>query len=134
MPELAQSSREPVNQTTIEGVVLQPVDFRYTPAGRAVALLTVEHISQASPSASMERLELRMPVVALGELAERCRNIAPGQHIRAEGSLNQKRWIRDGKVRWGKTELFAQTIQISDSTSRSNAKLADATLAVTKSE
>jgi primosomal replication protein N len=115
MSDLGQSSHGPVNQTTLDGVILQPVEFRYTPAGRAVALLEMEHISEAGPSAVIKRLELRMPVVALGELADQCREIVPGQHIRVAGSLNQKRWIRDGKVRWGKTELFAQTILLLDS-------------------
>lgn len=111
MPEPQRSSGQ-VNQTTLDGVVLQPAEFRFTPSGRPVAKLMVEHISNTINPAPIEQLELRMPVVALGDLAEKYRDIAPGQSIRVAGSLNQKRWIRDGKVRWGKTELFANTIQL----------------------
>ena len=109
---MEKSSRGLQNQTTLEGVIIQPTDVRYTPTGREGALLMIEHISETNPSAPIQRLELHMPVVALGELANQCRNIVPGQSIRVEGYLNQKRWIRDGKVRWGKTELFARTIQL----------------------
>jgi primosomal replication protein N len=115
MSELGQSNQRLNNQTTIDGVVIQPAEFRFTPTGRAVATLLLEHISEVGHSAPIKRLELRMSVIALGELAEKCRDIAIGQHVSVEGSLNQKRWIRDGKVRWGKTELIAKTIQLLDS-------------------
>ncbi|MBF0383529.1 MAG: single-stranded DNA-binding protein [Magnetococcales bacterium] len=102
------------NQIILQGVVIQPAEFRFTPSGSEVALLVVEHISQKDQSAPIQHLELRMPIVALGDLAQKCHEITVGQNIRVEGSLNQKRWIRDGKVRWGKIELFANTIQLLD--------------------
>ncbi|MBF0196049.1 MAG: single-stranded DNA-binding protein [Magnetococcales bacterium] len=114
MSELGQSSVGIVNQTILNGVVIQPAEFRFTPTGRQVAMLIVEHLSESEKSAPIQHLELRMPVVALGDLAQTCRDIAVGQNIRVEGSLNQKRWIRDGKVRWGKTELIARTIHLLD--------------------
>jgi primosomal replication protein N len=114
MSGLGQSRLELANQTILHGVVIQPAEFRFTPTGRQVALLIVEHLSESDQSAPIQHLELRMPIVALGDLAQICRDIAVGQNIRVEGSLNQKRWIRDGKVRWGKTELIASSIQLLD--------------------
>ncbi len=114
MADAKAAQRHGVNLTTLDGVVIQPADFRYTPAGRAVLHLMVEHVSRADPAAAIERLELHMPVVLLGELAERHRDITQGQYLHIEGSLNQKRWIRDGKVRWGKMELLARTVRLTD--------------------
>ncbi|MBF0454787.1 MAG: single-stranded DNA-binding protein [Magnetococcales bacterium] len=111
MAQLEQSSVGSVNETALDGVLLESPEFRLTPAGRAVASLMIEHISEGNQSAPIKRLELRMPIVALGALADQCRDVRPGQLIRVTGRLNQKRWIRDGKVRWGKLELLAQTIQ-----------------------
>ncbi|MBF0447712.1 MAG: single-stranded DNA-binding protein [Magnetococcales bacterium] len=112
MSEPVKSNEPHNNQIILDGVVIQPVEFRFTPSGRAVAQLMIEHISENRQGEhSINRLELHQHVVALGELADQCRDFEPGQGIRVEGSLNQKRWIRDGKVRWGKTELYARTIQ-----------------------
>ncbi|MBF0445430.1 MAG: single-stranded DNA-binding protein [Magnetococcales bacterium] len=111
---MGQSRVELINQTILHGMVIQPAEFRFTPTGREVATLIVEHVSETEQSAPIQHLELRMPIIALGDLAQICRDITVGQNIRVEGSLNQKRWIRDGKVRWGKTELFATKIQLLD--------------------
>ncbi|MEO5339081.1 MAG: hypothetical protein H7837_00990 [Magnetococcus sp. MYC-9] len=89
---------------------MTPPEFRVTPAGRLVAHLCMEHLSQESAVDPLQRIELRMPVLALGPLAEQCRPLTQGTPLHVEGCLNQKRWIRDGKVRWGPTELLAQRI------------------------
>lgn len=95
----------------LEGILATPPEFRLTPAGRLVAYLHVEHVSHGSEGDHAQRIELRMPVLALGLLAEQCRPFSQGSTLRVEGTLNQKRWIRDGKVRWGQTELLAHHIR-----------------------
>jgi len=95
------------NEVLLEGRLLGPVEYRVTPGGRAVASFELEHLScHAQPDSGL-RLEMRLPVMALGALAERCRVFSPGCLLRVTGRLNQKRWIRDGQVRWGRVELFA---------------------------
>lgn len=113
MSKTATTSQAPANRTILEGTLIAPPEFRYTPAGRLVASLDVEHVSLKSGVGANPplRIELRMPVLALGELAERCRLFSQGVSLYVEGRLNQKRWIRDGKVRWGRTELLAQQIK-----------------------
>lgn len=103
-------SADEINQTVLEGVLAEPVEIRVTPAGRTVATLMVEHHSQAKDIEPIQRLEVSMAVMAVGPLGDRCRDLVQGSRLRVEGRLNQRRWIRDGKVRWGRTELVAQRI------------------------
>lgn len=99
------------NSVELEGRLIEPVDFRVTPAGRAVATLELEHLSTHDDPEPGLRLEARMVVVAMGPLAERYRACAVGSRLRVQGRLNQKRWIRDDRVRWGRLELLAREIQ-----------------------
>ncbi len=100
-----------INHTVLEGTLATEPEFRCTPAGRLVAHLHLDHASGGSDGDPLQRIELHLPVLALGPLAERCRPLAPGTTLHVEGRLNQKRWIRDGKVRWGQTELLAHQIR-----------------------
>ncbi|MBF0153579.1 MAG: single-stranded DNA-binding protein [Magnetococcales bacterium] len=101
----------PENRTVLEGVLLEPVAMRHSPTGRSTATLELEHRSVAMDIQPLERYELRIVVLAVGSLAETCRNLHPGASLRVTGRLNQRRWIRAGKVRWGRTELVAQGIE-----------------------
>ncbi|MBF0164056.1 MAG: single-stranded DNA-binding protein [Magnetococcales bacterium] len=100
-----------VNSVELEGRLIEPVDFRVTPAGRSVATLELEHLSIHDDPEPGLRLEARMVVVAMGALAERYRACAVGSMLRVQGRLNQKRWIRDDRIRWGRLELLAREIQ-----------------------
>ncbi|MBF0271150.1 MAG: single-stranded DNA-binding protein [Magnetococcales bacterium] len=100
------------NQVLLEGQLLAPVDYRVTPAGRPVLFLEMEHGSRHEQPDSSLCLEARMPVMALGDLALRCRSLTPGCTLRVTGRLNQKRWVKDGKVRWGRLELVAMEIRM----------------------
>ena len=99
------------NRVVLEGVLLKTAEFRFTPAGRPVATLELEHRSWAVGMEPALKLELHIPVVAVGPLAEWCRRLVVGDRLRVDGRLNQRRWIRDGKVRWGRTELVARDIR-----------------------
>ena len=102
----------PVNHVVLEGTLIAPPEFRRTPSGRLVASLEIEHVSLESGVDHPQRIELRMPILALGTVAEECRLFCQGASLSVEGWLNQKRWIRDGKVRWGRTELLAQHVTL----------------------
>lgn len=101
----------PANQARVEGVLAEPIQWRTTPAGLTTARLTLEHRSRAADPATLGgeelRLELRMAVLALGGLAEQCRTWQPGSTVLAEGRLNQQRWTRNNRLRWGQVELVA---------------------------
>ncbi|MBF0368232.1 MAG: single-stranded DNA-binding protein [Magnetococcales bacterium] len=101
---------EPLNQASLEGVLCKAVKIRVTPAGRPVARFELEHIARTQHAATGERMALRMTVVAIGSLAEACRRLTAGTRLLVHGQLNQKRWIREGQVRWGRAELVALEI------------------------
>lgn len=111
MPETTVALPVQANYLVLEGTLATPPEFRFTPAGRLVARLCLEHLSQESAGDAPQRIELRMAVLALGRLAEQCRPLVQGTPLHVEGRLNQKRWIRDGQVRWGQTELLACQIR-----------------------
>ncbi|MBF0629003.1 MAG: single-stranded DNA-binding protein [Magnetococcales bacterium] len=99
------------NQVLLEGQLLTPVDYRVTPGGRPLLMLELEHLSCHEQPDSSLRLEVRLPVMALGALAEQCRTLTPGCRLQVTGRLNQKRWVRDGTVRWGRLELLALEVR-----------------------
>ncbi|MBF0583705.1 MAG: single-stranded DNA-binding protein [Magnetococcales bacterium] len=115
MPKGSTAPPAQANHVVLEGRLAFSPEFRFTPAGRLVAHLQLEHVSQGGEGDPPPRIELQLPVLALGLLAEQCRPLAQGDALRVEGTLNQKRWIRDGKVRWGQTELLARQIGPPDS-------------------
>ena len=102
----------PANYVVLEGILIAPPVLRTTPAGRLMASMEIEHASLESGIDHPQRIALRMPVLALDAVAEGCRLFCQGAFLSVEGWLNQKRWIRDEKVRWGKTELLAQRVTL----------------------
>ncbi len=100
------------NRTVLEGTLLKSGDYRLTAAGRPILSLELEHLSQYDDPEPALRLELRMTVVVVGVLAELHRRLPLGSVLRVTGRLNQKRWVRDGKVRWGVIELVACDLQV----------------------
>lgn len=114
MPEPLSEESPSLNQVRLEGRIVAPVDFRVTPTGRALLWIELEHLSCHEQPDPALRYEVRMPVLALGSLAERWRTLTPGCRLRVTGRLNQKRWVRDNKVRWGRLELVALEITPQD--------------------
>ncbi|MBF0182956.1 MAG: single-stranded DNA-binding protein [Magnetococcales bacterium] len=111
MPEPVFSLPPRDNQVVLQGNLAEAPEFRFTPTGRLLASLILEHFSRHEESEA-QRIELRLTVTALGDLAEWCRTLHPGSVLHVEGRLNQKRWIRDGRIRWGQTELLAAHIRL----------------------
>ncbi|MBF0296922.1 MAG: single-stranded DNA-binding protein [Magnetococcales bacterium] len=111
-PDPGTERHRQANHAELEGNLLAPGDFRVTPAGRPVLVLELEHQARCEEPESLPLLELRMPVLVIGEQALAYRSLAPGTPLRVTGRLNQKRWVRDGKVRWGRVELVAMEIRV----------------------
>jgi len=95
------------NQVQLDGTLAGSCEIRRTPTGLSVATLELEHESHFFDTGPIKRLELKVPVVMFDTLAERCAELPAGTRIRVIGRLNQKRWIRDNRIRWGQVELIA---------------------------
>ncbi|MBF0427606.1 MAG: single-stranded DNA-binding protein [Magnetococcales bacterium] len=111
------------NQAVLEGSVLKPVEYRVTATGRPVLFLELEHLSQHPDPDPSLRMEVCMPVMVMGELADQCRSLLPGMVLRVTGRLNQKRWVKEDKVRWGRHELVAIDVVILDSQEENHPKV-----------
>ncbi|WP_130472253.1 single-stranded DNA-binding protein [Candidatus Magnetaquicoccus inordinatus] len=111
MPDPVVVVPERANHIVLAGTLADKPEFRSTPSGRLLACFILEHLSQDA-AFSAQRIEVRMEVSALGDLATRCRSLTTGQAVCVQGRLNQKRWIRDGKIRWGAIELLAEQINL----------------------
>ncbi|MBF0124046.1 MAG: single-stranded DNA-binding protein [Magnetococcales bacterium] len=99
------------NELVLGGLLLEPAEMRTTPSGQVVARLEIAHHCHDGTLPPLQEWAVRMTVLAIGPLAERCRSLFPGAKIRVVGRLNQKRWLRDGQTRWGKMELVAREIE-----------------------
>lgn len=100
------------NHVFLEGVLTLEAKVRLTPSGESVATLELEHASESHDTLPIKRMELKITVLLLGQLAEACRGLPEGSVVKVQGRLNQKRWIRDNRVRWGKTELIANQLDV----------------------
>lgn len=99
-----------VNQVVLDGVLVEPPILRATPNGRSVLALELEH--ETLDSLSGQRTACHIAVVALDQLAEFGRSLKMGEYLRVTGRLDQRRWIREGKTRWGRMELVARQLAV----------------------
>lgn len=100
------------NQVFLEGTLARSCQVSHTPSGLSVTTLELEHSSNFPDTGPIKRLELQIPVVMFDTLAEQCAELPAGTRIRVIGRLNQKRWIRDNRIRWGQVEIIATTVEI----------------------
>lgn len=100
------------NRVVLEGVLTETGDLRVTPSGLEVVTLTVEHLSARQDLPPLERLAVQMQAVACGVLAGQVKSLLPGSRIRLEGSLNQRRFLRRGKISWGRLELQLKGVRL----------------------
>ncbi|MBF0415752.1 MAG: single-stranded DNA-binding protein [Magnetococcales bacterium] len=99
------------NHVELEGTLAKPCDLRYTPTGIAVATLELDHVSNHPDTAPLKRMELKIVVIAFDSLADQCAVLVAGTRLKFRGRLNQKRWIRDERIRWGQVELIATAME-----------------------
>ncbi|MBF0284263.1 MAG: single-stranded DNA-binding protein [Magnetococcales bacterium] len=96
-----------LNRVILEGILDEPPALKSTPSGGWIAKLVLVHHSRQG-----DRIwALRLPVTATGKLAEFCRTLPSGQRLRVVGALDQKRWMREGRTRWGGVELTAESVE-----------------------
>jgi single-stranded DNA-binding protein len=101
-----------VNHVVLMGVLVDPVVLRVMPSGMMVGRLVIQHESMYLDLPPLEEWRVRADVVVMGELAGQCRTLVPGTLLCVGGRLNQKRWLRDGEVRWGKMEIMACRVDV----------------------
>ncbi|MBF0146620.1 MAG: single-stranded DNA-binding protein [Magnetococcales bacterium] len=101
-----------LNELHLEGTLAKSCELRHTPTGLAVATVELEHTSGYSDIAPLQRLELNIPVVLFDTLADLYGDLAAGTRISVIGRLNQKRWIRDDRIRWGQVEVIATSLKV----------------------
>lgn len=63
------------------------LDLRFTPAGIPVLEFSLRHASEQAEAGGFRRVELDMPAIAFGALAQRLAHDAPAQEIVARGFL-----------------------------------------------
>ncbi|MBF0110687.1 MAG: single-stranded DNA-binding protein [Magnetococcales bacterium] len=100
-----------VNEVRLEGTLTCPCAVRTTPTGLSVAVAELDHAAEFPDTTPVKRLELKISVVLFDTLADRCAGLAAGTPVRIVGRLNQKRWIRDNRIRWGQVEIIATAME-----------------------
>lgn len=65
-------------------------DLRYTPAGIPRIGLKIRHISEQQEAGVTRQVQCDIPVVALGQVAQKAAQFEIGQEVRVEGFLAQR--------------------------------------------
>lgn len=87
-----------MNEVVLSGTAHGVNDLRYTPAGIAVLEFSLRHTSTQAEAGQSRRVELEMPAVAFGGLAERlARASVASRPITARGFL-AKRSLRSTQI------------------------------------
>ena len=81
----------------LSGTAHDVLDLRFTPAGIPVVEFSLRHASEQMEAGSTRRVELDMPAIAFGPLAQRLVQDAPRAQITARGFL-AKRSLRSTHV------------------------------------
>lgn len=111
------SGPEPDNLLQVAGWIVRPADIRFSPAGIALARLTLEHRSHQTEADLSREAAFRIQVVAAGAaLAQQAQQLQAGQGVRISGFLTRANY-RDGDNR---LTLHAQQIETLDELSRTD--------------
>ena len=87
-----------VNEVVLSGTVHDLNDLRYTPAGIPVLEFSVRHMSTQAEAGTSRRVELDMPAIAFGNVAQRLAQASEASRsIMARGFL-AKRSMRSTQV------------------------------------
>ena len=101
-----------LNSVVIEGNLTRDVDIRFVPSGTAVASFSVAVNKQFLKDGEKQESVSFIDVVAWGKQAESCgKYLAKGSHVIVEGSLEQRRWEKDGDKK-SKIEIVAKPFGI----------------------
>jgi len=86
-----------LNEVVLSGTAHNLLDLRFTPAGIPVIEFSLRHSSIQAEAGHNRRVELDMPAIAFGTLAQRLAQDAPGRPIMARGFL-ARRSLRSTQV------------------------------------
>ena len=75
------------NEVRLSGVAHDVLDLRFTPAGIPVVEFSLRHASMQNEAGGSRRVELDMPAITFGPLAQRLAQDAPDGNIVASGFL-----------------------------------------------
>lgn len=75
------------NDVRLSGMAHDALELRFTPAGIPVLEFRLRHTSVQSEAGGARRVELDMPAIAFGPLAQRLAQDAPGGEVVASGFL-----------------------------------------------
>ena len=79
-----------VNEVVLSGTAHDLLDLRFTPAGIPVMEFSLRHSSVQAEAGHNRRVELDMPAIAFGTLAQRLAQDAPSGPIMARGFLARR--------------------------------------------
>ena len=79
-----------INEVALSGTAHDLLDLRFTPAGIPVLEFSLRHASLQAEAGYERRIELDMPAIAFGSLAQRLAQDAPSGPIMARGFLARR--------------------------------------------
>ena len=85
------------NEVVLSGMAQDVLDLRFTPAGIPVIEFNLRHASVQSEAGQPRRIELVMPAIAFGTVAQRLAQDAAERPIMARGFL-ARRSLRSAQV------------------------------------
>jgi primosomal replication protein N len=85
------------NEVVLSGTAHDLLDLRFTPAGIPVLEFHLRHSSTQAEAGHARRVELDMPAIAFGTLAQRLAQDAPSGEVMARGFL-AKRSLRSTQI------------------------------------
>ena len=101
-----------INIVCMCGNLTRDIELRYTPAGAAVAELSVALNRKYKDNAGEIKEEVSfIGVVVFGKLAELCKdNLHKGNQVFVSGRLKQDTWIGEGGKKGSKTKVIAEQV------------------------
>ena len=84
------------NRLTLDAILTQRGDLRYTPAGIPALECTLHHRSMQTEAGGLRKVECELHAVAFGEVAARLSERPAGAAIRCEGFLARR--YREGRT------------------------------------
>lgn len=92
-----------LNQVTLRGEIVHPVEFSKMGNGTPVARFTL--VTRRGGEKSL------IPVSAIGEVAEKALRLSEGDYVLVTGRLRQERWTADGDLPRSKLVVYADTAE-----------------------
>lgn len=79
-----------MNRVELTGEVAVVEPLRHTPAGIPLLSFVLQHMSEQMEAGMKRRVECEVNVVAMGDLAEKSKNMKPGELLKVAGFLARR--------------------------------------------